>query len=995
LSSRDPDDDTNDFDHNFDAHHSLKPNFKYYETHEFHVLKDKNSSSSFSLLHSNICSLQYNADNLQNLLTNLEFNFDVIALTETWNPDYKEHTFQPPILDGYKPYKGTTGSSLKGGCGLYIKDDLKPLARPDLNIKIKDDTVELETYWTEIILDKQPNRLIGVVYRHPINNDKKCAEILNSTLNKIRKENKKVLLAGDFNFDLLKHETVPNISDFLHMMLDNGFQPCITEPTRIVHGNKPSLVDNIFSNSIETCSSGNLFEKISDHLPSFVIIQTIKNKPKPKSTRRRNMKNFNPGNFQADLLLLLRELQNFVNPGDAEQAYLFFHKKYSAIVNKHAPIQILTRKQQELELKPWITKGILTSTRVKGKTFKLFKRTQKSEHYKKFKLYRDTINSLLRKSKKQYYKKYFAEHINNMKKTWTGINSILHRQKMQKVTDIFLNINGKLFTDQNTVVNKMNNYFINVAENLAQKIPKPNSKYQDYLKNPNEHSIFLAEVVPHEIDEIIKSLGSNKSGDLYGITSNIIKLGGPVQTQILTLLFNKSLSHGIFPSPLKNAKVVPIHKGDSIFELSNYRPISLLPIFSKILEKIMYSRVINFIKKHNILYEHQFGFQNGMSTEFAVSSLVGNIVRCLENKEVGFCILLDFAKAFDTVNHDILLNKLEYYGIRGIALSWFKSYLSDRMQCTEIGDTQSKLTYIKHGVPQGSILGPLLFLLYINDIVMSSPVFKFILFADDTSLFYSHKNKHDAINILNAELSKISQWLAANKLSLNVSKSKLLVFSNQKHDNVNVDTLKLTLNGETLKEVNFAKYLGVLIDNKLSWKNQIDAIKLKLSKGVGLLAKIRHFVPHNVLRSLYFSFINPHVDYNILNWGMASPTTLDPIDKKIKKAVRIISFKDSDHPSAPLYKDLKILPLSNSLELRQAKHMWKLINGFLPPCMSSQFNFNERTVFSISYSRLVSLQRFILFMGPITWNQVPDIIKHKSSLNSFTKFLKIHLLDSI
>ena len=317
------------------------------------------------------------------------------------------------------------------------------------------------------------------------------------------------------------------------------------------------------------------------------------------------------------------------------------------------------------------------------------------------------------------------------------------------------------------------------------------------------------------------------------------------------------------------------------------------------------------------------------------------------------------------------------------------------MQCTEIGDTQSKLTYIKHGVPQGSILGPLLFLLYINDIVMSSPVFKFILFADDTSLFYSHKNKHDAINILNAELSKISQWLAANKLSLNVSKSKLLVFSNQKHDNVNVDTLKLTLNGETLKEVNWAKYLGVLIDNKLSWKNQIDAIKLKLSKGVGLLAKIRHFVPRSVLRSLYFSFINPHVDYNILNWGMASPTNLDPIDKKIKKAVRIISFKDSDHPSAPLYKNLKILPLSNSLELRQAKHMWKLINGFLSPSMSSQFNFNERTGFSISFSRLVSLQRFILFTGPITWNQVPDIIKNKSSLNSFTKFLKIHLLDSI
>ena len=177
--------------------------------------------------------------------------------------------------------------------------------------------------------------------------------------------------------------------------------------------------------------------------------------------------------------------------------------------------------------------------------------------------------------------------------------------------------------------------------------------------------------------------------------------------------------------------------------------------------------------------------------------------------------------------------------------------------------------------------------------------------------------------------------------------------------------------------------------------DQIDAIKLKLSKGIGLLAKIRHFVPRSVLRSLYFSFINPYIDYNLLNWGMATPTSLNTIGIKINKAVRIISFKDSDHPSSPLYKELKILPLSKSLEFRQAKHMWKLINGFLPPCITSQFNFNTRTVFSVSYSRLVSLQRFILFAGPITWNKIPMNIRQKLSLNSFSKSLKAHLLDLI
>ena len=702
-----------------------------------------------------------------------------LIISETWNPEYKKHTFCPPVIDGYSPFKGTTGSSLKGGCGLYISDELKPLARPDLNVKIKDENCEFETYWTEVILDKQPNRLIGVLYRHPSKkNDEKCIESLNETLTKIRKENKKVFLAGDFNYDLLKHESIDKVGNFLQMMLDNSYQPCITEPTRIVNKSNPSLIDNIFSNSVEACISGNLFEKITDHMPSFVIVENVKTRAKPKQVKRRNMKNSDPLHYQADLNLLLQLLRENSHPDDAETAYLIFHDKHNAILNKHYPFEILTKKQAELEFKPWITKGIVRSTRVKARLFKDFKKNQSAAVYAKYKFYRDTINSLLRKSKKQYFKQYFIAHANDLKKTWKGINNILHRQGNLRITDIFLNIDGKLVTDQKVVVNQMNNYYINVADNLAKKIPTPSTKFQDFLKNPNVHSMYLAEITADEVDTIINDLSSGKSGDIYGNTSTLVKLGGPGLVQILIYLFNKSLEQGIFPNPLKFSKVIPIHKGGSLFEMANYRPISLLPIFSKILEKLMYNRVIDFINKHEILYKNQFGFQKNMSTEYAINSLLYNIVQCLNQGKTGFCILLDFAKAFDTVNHDILLKKLEYYGIRGIALDWFKSYLSNRKQCTEIGNLQSTFGDVKCGVPQGSILGPLLFLLYINDIVLSSEVFKFTLFADDTSLFYSHKNKTEAVIIINQELAKISEWLAANKLSLNVGKSQLLIFSN-------------------------------------------------------------------------------------------------------------------------------------------------------------------------------------------------------------------------
>ena len=581
-----------------------------------------------------------------------------------------------------------------------------------------------------------------------------------------------------------------------------------------------------------------------------------------------------------------------------------------------------------------------------------------------------------------------------LKKTWTGINGILNRSSKAKASDIFLNVNGNMLTNQKVVADKLNDFFINVADNLAKKIPKPNSKFQDYLKNPNEHSLYLSETTFDEVGKIIYNLGSNKASDIYGNSNKFLKMGGDTATEIIVILFNQSISQGVFPQPLKNAKVIPCHKGDSILEMSNYRPISLLPIFSKVFEKLMYTRVISFIKKHNILFKNQFGFQSNMCTEFAVNSLINNITKCLENKETGICIFLDFAKAFDTVNHDILLKKLEYYGLRGLAQKWFKSYLSNRMQGTDIGGVQSSLNYIKCGVPQGSVLGPLLFLLYINDIINSSDLFNFTLFADDTSLFYSQKNssKEDLSQIVNKELEKISHWLGANKLSLNVKKSQLLVFSLSKEK----PNINLTINGEALKEVKFAKYLGILIDNKLNWGEQISAVNLKLSKGIGLLAKIRHYVPKNTLRSLYYTFINPHVDYNILNWGMASSNNLVTISNKLKKAIRIMAFKNSDDPSLPLFKEFNILPLENFIDLRFGKFIWKLANKELPETLTQHFRSNERTIVPIQNPRLEQHKNFITYAGPKIWkDEIPTQIKQKKSLKSFASNYSKFMLDSL
>ena len=583
--------------------------------------------------------------------------------------------------------------------------------------------------------------------------------------------------------------------------------------------------------------------------------------------------------------------------------------------------------------------------------------------------------------------------MNNSKKSWTGINTILCRERKAKITDIFLNSNGKLFTDQKTVSKMFNNYYVNVAGNLDKKIPKPRTKFQDYLKNPNEHSIYLKETTPAEVEKLISGLDSNKAPDLYGISTKVVKMGGFVMAEIISYLFNMSLNHGKFPSFLQNAKVIPCHKGDSRLEMSNYRPISLLPTISKLFEKLMYARLIEFISKHNILYENQFGFQSGMSTEYAVNALLNNIVNTLEEKKFGVCILLDFAKAFDTVNHDILLKKLEHYGIRGVALNWLSSYLSNRMQCTEVGDTQSELEIIRWGVPQGSVLGPLLFLIYINDIVTSSDVFKFILFADDTSLHFSCDNVQVIEDTVNHELAKISEWLSANRLSLNVGKSKLLYFTN--NDRTALKDIEIKINNQTLAEVASAKYLGVYLDNKLQWDVHINNIKLRLSKGVGILAKIRHYVPKSVLRSLYFTFINSHIDYNLLNWGTAPLANIEKISRKTRKAIRIISFKTHDDEPIPLFKHLSILPLEETLLLKQAKHMWKLQHDLLPKSLSSNFKSNNRNQLALSHNRLAQFSKHITFAGPRLWSSIPSSLQDKLTPKSFSKSMKDFLLGSL
>ena len=394
----------------------------------------------------------------------------------------------------------------------------------------------------------------------------------------------------------------------------------------------------------------------------------------------------------------------------------------------------------------------------------------------KFKCYRNKLNHLLKLSKTNYYKEYFTNNKGRTKEIWKGIKQLICLKSKGSNSPNKLIIDGHEIKNDKAIADELNKFFSNIGKNLASTIPKPNLPYNYYLDKPQASSFFLSPVSLTEIENIIMSLKLTKTCGPFSIPTSILKILKSVLAIPLQLLFNYSFYSGTVPDQFKVARVVPIHKKGSTRLVSNYRPISLLSIFNKLIEKLMYNRIISFLEKFSILYNNQFGFRSKHSTTQALLLLTDKIQRSIDRGMFCSGIFLDLCKAFDTVNHRILLTKLEYYGIRGVSNDWFASYLSNRRQFVSLNGINSDYQTITCGVPQGSVLGPLLFLLYINDMPKCSNILEFHLFADDTNLFLNNPNIINLETDLNTELEKVSQWLYANKLSLNIDKTSFVVF---------------------------------------------------------------------------------------------------------------------------------------------------------------------------------------------------------------------------
>lgn len=606
-----------------------------------------------------------------------------------------------------------------------------------------------------------------------------------------------------------------------------------------------------------------------------------------------------------------------------------------------------------------------------------------------------------------YYENQFANLKDNIKGTWCLIKRIISDTgKIARTNNIDeLLISGKIIKDKLLMANKFNEYFTNVGSSLAAKIPTIAGDFSIYVNNGQSvsQSFFAQPSDPTEIINIVNQFKPNKSAGYDDIHPSVIINVIPFIAQPISNIVNLSLSTGTFPDCLKIAKVVPIFKNDDKKLITNFRPISVLPVFSKIFEKIMSVRLISYMEKNKFLTDKQYGFREKHSTYMALIELIDHITAELDNSKFSLGVFIDLSKAFDTINHKILLDKLRIYGIRGIAADWFSSYLSNRLQYVQLSNTKSKMLSINCGVPQGSILGPLLFIIYINDIINVSKLTTLIMFADDTNLFFSDSNLNNLIEVVNSELDKISLWFKLNKLSLNVNKTNFIFFKASNSSQFN--NIDIKIDNISIEQVSNTKFLGIIINQSLSWKDHIQLIRQKINKNIGIIRKIRLSIPKSVLVTLYYTLIHPYLSYCNLIWAIDRTMYLDKLFISQKKAIRLITNSNYNAHTYPLFSKLSILTVFQLNDLQIGCFVYQCINNSLPIKFCTMFiknasihlyNTRQSDSLHCEYRRLCLRSNTVRHYGVSLWNSLTDDIRNAISFSVFKAKFKLHLhLSSI
>jgi hypothetical protein len=763
--------------------------------------------------------------------------------------------------------------------------------------------------------------------------------------------------------------------------------------------------------------SGTITVDISDHLPVFYCCKDLNMQKRAKSRMTRSFTYENMSAFRDNLRGI--NWNRVTSKQDVDDALDEFLDTFHTFYELNFPLRKRRFNRNFDRLNGFMTKGLMTSRRQKNVLFNKQIRHPTHENVDGFRRYRNIYNSLLRKSKKLYYDDQINKAKSKPIKLWNILKKVSGIQndtaQISEISD-----GSNIIKDDKMIAEIFNDHFSSIGKTIQDSVIPTETDPISYIpNNPNVPAFEILGLGPIHILDVIKSMPGKNSSDINNISMKLIKF---VQYEIcvpLAYIFRLSIDSGIFPQKFKNTGVVPIFKNGSPLSPDNYRPIALVNCFSKILERIVATSLYNHLDLNELLYIHQYGFQRGKSTEHNLVQITNYIGQALNDGNWCIGVFLDLKKAFDTVQHDILLKKLVKFGINGNFLDWFKSYLSGRKQCVDINGSYSNFRDIIMSVLQGSSLGPILFLCFINDIHHCTNLNLF-LFADDSNALAQNSNLHDLVTYVNVELQKLATWFKANKLVINAEKTKYMIFhtKNRRIDAHNLDIyfnfneigaielpelkFKLTrvFNGGTKGNQTY-KLLGVLFDEHLSFNEHVTYMQSKIAKSLFILNRSKHFISKKALKMLYFSLVHSHLTYCPIIYSIASKSHFNNLMVQQKKAVRIISDASYNEHTAPLFITHEILRLDYLIIQSKLTFMHSIKYQYCPksfrnvfisnPPDNLRYDLRNTNDFMIPRARIEMFKKMPIYTLPLEWNNSGDLQFYQNTA-TFKIILKETLL---
>lgn len=861
------------------------------------------------------------------------------------------------------------------GLGIYIHNSISTciVRRPDLEPN------NVECMWIELKRHpRSPSVLIGFVYRNPAENFAWHDEFVNM-MDSVTRHNNKVLILGDFNYDLMKPQPAWESTVSLF-----GLSQLIQSPTRITPTTS-TLLDHIYTNDPSIiCDTSVSNISISDHSP--VICSVPDKLPKAGSKGHttieyQSFKHFDKNSFSVDLHFT--PFNNVLQCTDATTALNMFYDMFKPIIDKHAPTR---RKRVKLQTLPgWLTGEIIEAMKIRDK----FKKDNKFSEYKK---QRNKVTSLVRDAKRAFFSKLIHQN-SDTATIWKAMNNITSKSANTNKTPT-VDISADAFND----------HFLSIASFLRQSSLTPTKPFhtspiltafcRDRLTLHD--SCVIPEITVYEVGKFISKLKNKKSTGPDAINVFLLKAALPYIIEPLTYIYNLCIRHSVFPDAFKKAKVVPIPKTKGSMNPNDFRPISLLSVLSKPLEKHIYTHLINFIERHDLFYPFQSGFRKHHSCHTALARLCDKWLSSINKSEITGVIFLDFKKAFDLVDHDILLKKLSLYLQNRDTLALLYSFLHDRKQYVHVGGSSSKQGNITCGVPQGSILGPLLFCLFINDLPIHIKNQNTLceLFADDSSI-HTHSSNLSTVQLtLQHACDDVMQWCESNEMVLHPEKTQCMVItSRQKHQRQPL-ILDIKLSSNSLRQVHTHKVLGVCVDQELKWQNHIESVSKTISRNLFLLSKLKHFVNTDARKLFFLAHCLSHINYASTVWCNASEVHIKRLNSLHRRGIKLVS--NSQIPTDEKFQELGLMTLQQQFTYNVALLIFKVLQGSAPPYLANLLTKSSTEHNSVKL--LLPLPRIDLyktslsFYGSKVWNSLPSHIASSKSVKSFKVKLRNHLL---